>query len=449
MFRRILIANRGEVAVRILRTCQRMGIEAVAVASAADRDATWLSEADAVVVLGPAAAAQSYLDQDAIIEAAIGQRCSAIHPGWGFLAENDRFASRCAAAGLTFVGPSPHHLRIMGDKELARTTMAQLGLPVIPGSDAAIPDATAAARAAGAIGYPVLLKAVAGGGGRGMRKVRQPSELASAFAEASAEATSAFGDGRMYVERLIEGGRHIEVQIIADRFGNAVHLGERECSLQRRHQKVLEEGPSPGLPGAERARILPLVAEAVGRAGYRGAGTVEMLMDRDGTLWFMEMNTRLQVEHPISEVTTGVDLVEWQLRVAANEPLPRSQSDISVRGHAIECRINAEDPDRDFRPSPGRIDVLELPMGDGIRVDTHLSAGDRIPPWYDSMVAKVIVHAPCRRQAIAVMSRALAQMKIEGITTNLDMQRWILGWDAFVGGVYDTTSLESTFMQEA
>lgn len=444
MFRRILIANRGEVAARILRTCRRLGIEAVVVASAADREAAWLAEADVVVPLGGARAVDSYLDVDALLEVAVRHHCAAVHPGWGFLAENDLFVRRCEAAGLTFVGPSAHHIRLMGDKALARDTMAALGMPIIPGTREPLTSLEQARRMAEEIGYPVLLKAVAGGGGRGMRAVDGPEALQEAWREASAEATSAFGDGRLYLERRIVGGRHVEVQVIADRYGRAMHLGERECSLQRRHQKVLEEAPSPGLSPEERERILPLVADVVARSGYRNAGTVEMLLDASGKLWFMEMNTRLQVEHPVTEAVTGVDLVEWQLRVAANEPLPTRP--IAFEGHALELRINAEDPDQGFRPSPGRVEVLELPQGDGLRVDTHLRAGDRISPHYDSMVAKLIVHGPTREIAVQRARDAVAATRIEGVTTNLGLHARILAWDAFVSGRYDTTSLERELM---
>jgi len=443
VFRRILIANRGEVAARIARTCKRMGVEVVAVASEADKDAAWLADVDDVAVIGPARAKQSYLDADALIEVALHHHAAAVHPGWGFLAENAAFAVRCAAAGLTFIGPPAEHLRTMGDKALARKTMAGFGLPVIPGSEDPVADVEAAKREADRIGFPILLKAVGGGGGKGMRRVESPADVAEAFESASAEALSSFGDGRVYLERRIERGRHVEVQVIADRFGTCLFLGERECSLQRRHQKVLEEAPSPGLSPSERARILPLVADVVGRSGYRNAGTVEMLLDRDGRMWFMEMNTRLQVEHPVSEAITGLDLVELQLRVAANEALPIGQSDITVSGHAIECRINAEDPDKGFAPSPGAITGLTLPEGPGIRVDTHLRAGDRIPPYYDSMVAKVIAHGADRVQAIERMKGALGALKVEGVTTNIGLHRRVLEWPAFTSGTYDTTSLES------
>ncbi|MCB9680870.1 MAG: ATP-grasp domain-containing protein [Alphaproteobacteria bacterium] len=448
MFRRLLIANRGEVAARVARTARRLGVQVVAVASEADRDAAWLADVDEVVVIGPARAAASYLDQDALIEVGRHTRCAAVHPGWGFLAENDVFATRCAAAGLTFVGPSPDHIRRMGDKSLARATMKALGLDPIPGSRTPARDAAHAAVIAEEVGYPVLLKAVAGGGGRGMRAVDHPEAFAEAFESASAEAQAAFGDGRMYLERRITGGRHVEVQIIADHQGTCLHLGERECSMQRRHQKVMEEAPSPGLSAEERARILPLVADVVARSGYVNAGTVEMLVDQDGRAWFMEMNTRLQVEHPVTEAITGLDLVELQLRVAAHEPLPLRQEDVTFTGHAIEARVNAEDPDDGFRPCPGTVSTLSWPEGDGLRVETHLRAGDRIPPYYDSMVAKVIAHAPTRDAAIARLDAALAQARIEGVTTNVALQRRILGWDAFRSGRYDTTSLERWLASE-
>ena len=330
----------------------------------------------------------------------------------------------------------------MGDKSLARKTMSELGMPVIPGTKDPLADVEAARVQADLIGYPVLLKAVSGGGGRGMRVVRNPSEVAEAYTEASAESLSAFADGRLYLEKLIEGGRHIEVQVIADRFGNAMHLGERECSVQRRHQKVVEEAPSPGLSPAERARILPIVSDVISRSGYRNVGTVEMLMDAQGKLWFMEMNTRLQVEHSVTEEISGVDLVEWQLRVAANEALPMSQSEFSQSGHAIEFRINAEDPDQDFKPCPGRVSRLKFPQGEGIRIDTHLRSGDRIPPNYDSMVAKLIVSAPTREQALERAREALGATVVEGVKTNLGLHRRIANWDAFTSGNYNTHSLE-------
>ncbi len=443
MFRRLLIANRGEVAARIARTARRMGVEVVAVVSEVDRDADWLRLADVVVPIGPSHPGQSYLDVDAILEVARHTRCAALHPGWGFLAENDRFAARCAAAGITFVGPAPRSMRLMGDKALARATMRELGLSPIPGSKDPVGDAAEAAKVAAEVGYPVLLKAVAGGGGRGMRGVDGPEGIEAAFASATSEAAASFGDGRMYLERRIQRGRHIEVQVIGDVYGKVLHLGDRECSLQRRHQKVMEEATSPGLSAEERERVLPLVAEVVRKAGYVNAGTIEMLLDEHGRAWFMEMNTRLQVEHPVTEAVTGLDLVELQLRVAANEPLPLKQDDVTFTGHAVEARVNAEDPAQDFRPCPGRVTALVLPEGPGIRVDTHLAAGDRIPPQYDNMVAKVIAHAPTREQALDRLDAALASMRVEGVSTNIGLQRALLAHPDVRAGTFDTTSLET------
>jgi acetyl/propionyl-CoA carboxylase alpha subunit len=439
MFRRVFIANRGEVAARVARTCRRLGIRTAAGVSDADVDAGWHADIDQVVRIGGARPADSYLDADALIEAALRARATAVHPGWGFLSENARFAVRVEAAGLTFVGPTGASMRRMGDKAEARRTLRALGLPLIPGSADPVADERQAERVADEVGYPVLLKAVAGGGGRGMRVVFERAALAGAFAEASGEARSAFGDGRLYVEKRLEGCAHVEVQVLGDGLGRAIHLGERECSLQRRHQKVLEESPSPGLSEAERERVLPRVAEAVGRARYRNAGTVEMLRAADGCLFFMEMNTRLQVEHAVTEEVTGVDLVEWQLRVAANEPLPASPP---RRGHAIEVRINAEDPDDGFRPCPGTVSALRLPSGDGIRVDTGLRSGDRITPHYDSMVMKLIASGPDRRTALSRLSGALDATEVVGVRTNLGLHRRIVRWDAFRAGTVDTGSLE-------
>ncbi len=442
MFRRLLIANRGEVAARVSRTARRMGIETVALASAADREAQWLSEVDHVVAIGGARASESYLDQDAVIEAARRTGAAALHPGWGFLSENDVFAQRVIDAGIAWVGPTPESIRRMGDKALARQTMQGFGLDPIPGSEESVGRVDEARRVAEEVGYPVLLKAVAGGGGRGMRGVDTPDALAEAFEAASAEAIASFGDGRIYLERRITAGRHVEVQILADGWGNVIHLGERECSLQRRHQKVMEEARAPGLDDAERDRILPRVVEAVCQAGYRGAGTVEMLVDEQGTAWFMEMNTRLQVEHPVTECLTGLDLVEEMLHIAANAPLRHTQADIAFDGHAIECRLNAEDPGQGFRPSPGVVTRLALPEGEGLRVDTHLREGDRIPPHYDSMVAKIIAHGPDRATALARMRAALDATVVEGVRTNRALHRWLLDRPEVIAGAYNTTSLE-------
>lgn len=442
MFRRLLIANRGEVAARVLRTCERLGIQSVVVASEADLGSPWLEGADLVVPLGPAPAGRSYLDADALIEIGVEHRCAAVHPGWGFLAENAVFARRCEAAGLTFVGPDPHHMSVMGDKARARETMKALGMPVIPGSDGPLSSLDQAREVLARVGAPALLKAVSGGGGRGMRMVDSEADLREAWEQATAEATAAFGDGRLYLERRIVEGRHIEVQILADRYGTCLHLGERECSVQRRHQKVIEEAPSPALSAEERSRFLPLVAQVIARSGYRNAGTVEMLRDRSGELYFMEMNTRLQVEHPVTEQVTGLDLIELQLRVAANQPLPLSQSDVSVSGHALELRVNAEDPAQGFRPSPGVVQELRWPQGEGIRIDTHLRSGDRIPPNYDSMVAKIIVSGPDRATTLERARHAVAATRVQGVPTNLDLHARLLRWQPFVSGDYHTRSLE-------
>ncbi len=436
MFRRILVANRGEVAARVLRTCKRMGIEVVAAASEPDAKLQWLQDADAVAILG---GRTSYLDADAILAAAREHACTALHPGWGFLSENALFATRAAQERVTFIGPSPRSIRLMGDKAVAKDTMKAMGLPLIPGSDGVVADADEARAVADKVGYPVLLKAKAGGGGRGMRRVFGPDEVEAAYNAASAESLSAFGDGAMYVEKLITAGRHIEFQVLGDVHGNLVHLGERECSVQRRHQKLIEESPSPALSEERRAEVGAMVAEACRKAGYVNAGTVEMLMDTDGSLYFMEMNTRLQVEHPVTELVTGLDLVEQQLRVACNEVV---RPEVSFSGHAIECRINAEDPDAGFKPAPGKVTRLVFPSGEGVRVDTHLREGDSISPHYDSMVAKILVHAPTRAEAIARMEEALRATVVEGVPTTIGLHLRILAHPDFRAGAYDTNFLD-------
>jgi acetyl-CoA carboxylase biotin carboxylase subunit len=436
VFRRILIANRGEVAERVLRTCRRMGIEAVVAVSEPDAGLAWLAEADGVASVGGRG---GYLDADALLTAAREHGCSALHPGWGFLSENALFATRCEAERVTFIGPSPRSMRTMGDKQVARETMGRLGMPLIPGSPGNVNTVEEACAVAATLGYPVLLKARSGGGGRGMRRVEGPDAMADAFAQASAEGQSAFGDGTLYLEKLVVNGRHVEFQVLGDRHGNLVTLGERECSVQRRHQKLLEESPSPALTPEDRVRIGAVVAEACRKAGYYGAGTVEMLRDPSGALYFMEMNTRLQVEHPVTEAVTGLDLVELQLRVAANEVV---KPVFTTSGHSIECRVNAEDPSAGFRPAPGRVTRLVLPQGEGVRVDTHLREGDAISPFYDSMVAKVIVHAADRPAAIARMDAALAAMVVEGVPTTIALQRRILADPRFRSGAYDTSFLD-------
>ena len=434
MFRRILIANRGEVAARVLRTCRRLGIETVAAVAEPDAKLAWLREVDTIVPIGGRGA---YLDMDALIHAARAERCSAIHPGWGFLSENALFATRCEAERITFIGPSAGSIRTMGDKSVAKETMRRLGLPLIPGSDGPLVDVAHARALADAIGYPVLLKARSGGGGRGMRRVNHPDEVAAAYSQASAEAHSAFGDGALYLEKLIENGRHVEFQVMGDRYGNVVCLGERECSVQRRHQKLIEESPSPAVTEPVRGALMEQVAAACARAGYVGAGTVEMLRDRDGALYFMEMNTRLQVEHSVTEMVTGIDLVEHQLRVAAHERL-RLPAAPARRGHAIECRINAEDPEQNFRPAPGLVHTLHLPEGEGVRVDTHLREGDSISPHYDSLIAKVITWGEDRATALERMQGALKDMVVGGVPTTIGLHLRVLSDPRFQSGVYDT-----------
>ncbi len=419
-----------------------------------DRDLGWLKPeaglVDAIAVLG---GRQAYLDADAILAAARSHTCSALHPGWGFLSENARFATRCEAERITFIGPTPASIRAMGDKSVAKQTMKRLGIPLIPGSDGPVETVEAALACAAEIGYPILLKARSGGGGRGMRRVDSPADLPALYSQASAEAQSAFGDGAMYLERLILNGRHIEFQVLGDMYGNVVCLGERECSVQRRHQKLVEESPSPGLSPALRAEMMATVTAACARAGYRGAGTVEMLMDPapvggkpgESALYFMEMNTRLQVEHPVTELCTGVDLVEWQLRVAAGERLPAAwlNHGLPAQGHAIECRINAEDPSLGFRPAPGRVERLVVPAAlAAVRVDTHLVAGDVISPHYDSLIAKIIVHARDRAGAIAAMDHALGGLDIVGVPTTAALHRQILADPRFASGAYSTSILD-------
>lgn len=437
MFRKLLIANRGEVAVRVLHACRAMGIQTVAVATAPDLELGWLNEADEVVRIG---GRRGYLDQDALLEACRRTGATALHPGWGFLAENAAFSARCQALGITFVGPGSRVIRQMGDKVQARVTAQAQDMPLIPGSPGALEDVHAASREAERIGFPVLLKASAGGGGRGMRAVRAADQLKDAWNSATAEAIGAFGNGEMYMEKLIEGGRHIEFQVLADRFGRAHHLFERECSIQRRHQKLLEEAPSPAVTETLRREMGERVAAMAAGIGYLGAGTVEMLRDADGHLYFMEMNTRLQVEHPVTEMITGWDLVGWQLKIAANHGLPVEGP--GMRGHAIEARINAEDPEEDFRPSPGRLKELKLPQGDGLRVETHLRPGDTISPAYDSMVCKLVAWGETRDEAIQKLDEALSQTVIEGVQTTVGLHRRILAHKGFRSGDYDTTTLE-------
>ena len=440
MFGKVLIANRGEIAVRIIRACRELGIGTVAVHSTADTDAMHVRLADESVCIGPPSARESYLNVRALLSAAAVTGADAVHPGYGFLSENAGFAEMVEAHGMTFIGPSPAHIRMMGDKIAAKTAMASIGVPLVPGSDGALVDVAAARVVAARVGYPVLIKAAAGGGGRGMKVAQSEDELEEAWTVARTEARTAFGDDAVYLEKYLDRPRHIELQVMADNHGNVVHFGERDCSLQRRHQKVLEEAGSPALSGAERDAIGAIATAGLRKLGYRNAGTLEFLY-QDGQFAFIEMNTRLQVEHPVTEMVCDVDLVREQIRIAAGAALGYSQEQVTFRGHAIECRINAEDPET-FMPDPGRVDLFHAPGGLGVRVDSALYAGYVVPPYYDSMVAKLIVHAPTRPEAIARMRRALGEFAIQGIKTTLPLHRRILEAPAFVSGDYTIHWLE-------
>ncbi len=445
MFSRILVANRGEIALRIIRACRQMGIESVAAYSQADRLSPHLQQADARVCIGPPPAAQSYLNREALLQAAANTGCQALHPGYGFLAEDPLFAAMCLQAKLAFIGPPPRAIRLMGLKSAARRLMEEAGVPVIPGSAGVLASKEEALEAAAACGWPVLLKADSGGGGRGIRGCAGPPELAAAFEEAAAEAQAAFGRPALYLEKLLRPARHVEFQVLGDSWGGLLHLGERECSVQRRHQKLLEESPSPAVSPGLRRRMGGRIAAALAGLGYRSAGTVEMLMDDSGALHFLEMNTRLQVEHPVTEMVSGVDLVQEQIRVAAGERLRLTQPEVALRGHALECRINAEDPARDFAPCPGRITrfAADLEAGPGrVRLDTHLEAGYRIPGWYDSLLAKVVAWGRTREEALETMRRALARLVIEGVKTTIPLHLEILASREFRSGDYDTGILD-------
>jgi len=442
MFRRLFVANRGEVAARVARTCDELGITVVFGVSEADADAPYTRGRE-TVTLGPARSTESYLDPVRVVQAAVQAQCTAIHPGWGFLAENARFAGLCEQHGVTFIGPPAHVMHLMGQKTPAKRAMAAAGLTLIPGSDGVLADADEAARVAADIGYPALVKAEAAGGGRGMRIARSADDIAGAFADAQSEARSAFGDARVYMEKLIEHGRHVEIQLMCDRYGNAVHVGERDCTVQRNHQKLIEESPAPVLDDAERARTLAAAVAAATSIGYVGAGTMEFLLDDGGVLRFMEMNTRLQVEHCVSEMRSGLDLVAEQIRVAAGRKLTIGQDDLPLQGHAIECRINAEDPGDNFRPSPGTITRWELPdsAGGAVRVDTHVEAGYTVPPYYDSLLCKVIAHGSDRNAACDAMIDALSNLVCEGVATTVPMHLSILRSDAFRSNDYDTSAI--------
>lgn len=439
--RKILIANRGEIACRIIWTCKEMGIQTVAVHSEADRDALHVRFADEAVCIGPAPSAQSYLNIPAIISAAEITNVDAIHPGYGFLAESPTFANVCADCNIKFIGPRPDVIAMMGDKVEARRTMAAAGVPILPGSPEPIESPEEAIDLARQIGFPVIIKAAAGGGGRGMRIVRDESELKSNLETAQAEALAAFKNGAVYIERYIERPRHIEIQVLADEYGNCIHLGERECSIQRRHQKLLEEAPSPVITAAQREEMGAVAVKACKEIGYSSAGTFEFLLDEDGSFYFMEMNTRIQVEHPVTEMVTLADIVRNQIRIASGEELGYVQEDVQIVGHSIECRINAEDPEK-FTPSPGKITAFNIPGGPGVRVDTAVYPGYVVPPYYDSMIAKLIVHARTRELAIARMQRALDMMVIEGIKTTIPLHKRIMADERFRKGDFSTKFME-------
>lgn len=447
MFSKVLIANRGEIAVRIIRACRELGIRTVAVYSEADREAMHTELADEAVCIGPSKASESYLNKQQILSAAILTKAEAIHPGFGFLSENSQFAEMCEACHITFIGPKSQTIDEMGNKIHARQLMKKAGVPVIPGSDGAIVDVKEALEIANQVGYPVMLKAAAGGGGKGIRKVLSEAELPGAFASAQQEAKAAFGNDEMYLEKIIYPARHIEVQVLGDKYGHVLHFGERDCSLQRNNQKVLEESPSVVISETNREKLGKIAVKAAKAVSYENAGTIEFLMDLAGRFYFMEMNTRIQVEHPITEMVTGVDLVKKQIEVAVGEKLTIKQEDIKLRGHAIECRINAENPAFHFAPAPGKIENLLLPSGGmGLRVDSAMYSGYAIPPFYDSMIAKIIVHGQTRFEALMKMQRALGELVTDGVTTNAEFQMDLISHPNVIAGDYDTSFLQETFL---
>ncbi|HEX8431196.1 MAG TPA: acetyl-CoA carboxylase biotin carboxylase subunit [Longimicrobium sp.] len=448
MFRKVLIANRGEIALRVIRACKELGIRTVAVYSEADRESLHVRFADEDVCIGPPPARESYLNIPRIIAAAEITGADAIHPGYGFLAENAEFSEICERSELTFIGPTPQQIRMMGDKATARRTMRDVGVPIVPGTDA-IGDPEEALAQAKEIGFPVLIKAAAGGGGKGMRVALDADDFLRAFAMAKNEAAAAFGDDTVYVEKYLARPRHIEFQILGDQHGRVIHLGERDCSLQRRHQKLLEEAPSPALDDDLRQRMGEAAVRGAKAIDYVGAGTIEMLLNEDNSFYFMEMNTRIQVEHPVTEMCTGFDLVKEQIRAAAGLPLSMPDTEIQLRGHAIECRINAEDPSRNFAPSPGQITVFHPPGGPGVRIDTHVYAGYRVPQFYDSLLAKLIVHGATRPEAIARMRHSLASFVIEGVHTTIPFLLQVMDHPGFMAGDVDTKFLERWMAERA
>ncbi|MEK4947994.1 acetyl-CoA carboxylase biotin carboxylase subunit [Carnobacterium sp. FSL W8-0810] len=449
MFNKILIANRGEIAVRIIRACREMGIKTVAVYSEADRDALHMQLADEAICIGPAKATDSYLNMQSILSAAVVTNAQAIHPGFGFLSENSTFATMCKEMNVTFIGPDADTIDQMGNKANARALMIEANVPVIPGSEGFITDTNEAKQLADKLGYPVMVKASAGGGGKGMRKVLKSDDLVAAFNSAKSEAKAAFGDDQMYMEKIIEHARHIEVQLLGDHYGNVIHLGERDCSLQRNNQKVIEESPSVAINEEQRKALGETAVRAAKYVGYKNAGTIEFLLDQNGQFYFMEMNTRIQVEHPVTEMATEFDIVKEQLLIASGEKLSIKQSDVRLTGHTIECRINAENPAFNFAPSPGTINYLLMPSGgNGLRVDSAMFAGADIPPYYDAMIAKIITKGTNRAEAIAKMQRALGEMVIDGIISNQFFQEDLLMDKRFVNGEYDTSFLQDVFLKE-
>jgi acetyl-CoA carboxylase biotin carboxylase subunit len=446
MYQRILVANRGEIALRIIRACKELGVETVAIFSEGDRGAHYLELADEAYCVGPAKTSESYLKISSVISAAEVGNVQAIHPGYGFLAENAHFNEICRSCKIDFIGPTPEAMARLGDKNAARDLARQTGVPIVPGSEGVVKSEAEALRFAHDVGFPVLIKAVAGGGGRGMRVASNDLALKSALQQARSEAEAAFGNGDVYLEKYIEHPRHVEVQVLADLHNNVVHLWERDCSVQRRHQKLIEESPSTSVTPETRTAMCDAARKLIQAANYTNAATVEFIVDKNGNFYFIEVNARIQVEHPVTEMVTGIDLIKAQIRVAAGEMLPWSQTDIVQRGAAIECRINAENPRRNFQPSPGRINQLIAPGGFGVRFDSHAHSGYVVPPYYDSMIGKLIVHQPTRGDAIAAMQRALSELRVEGIATTIPIHQEILSHSAFVEGRIDTTFVERSIL---
>ncbi len=448
MYKRILVANRGEIALRVIRACRELGVETVAIFSEADRGSAYLELVDEAYCVGPPKSAHSYLKIDQVISAAEVGNVEAIHPGYGFLAENAHFNEVCRSCNIDFIGPTPEAMNLLGDKNHARALAREVKVPVVPGSEGLVDDEAAAIQVAHEIGFPVLVKATAGGGGKGMRVASNDLALKSAFSQARAEAQAAFGNAGVYLEKFIERPRHIEVQIIADNHGNVVYLWERDCSTQRRHQKLIEETPAPNLPDRVRLEMCECAVRLVKRANYTNAGTVEFIVDQDNNFYFIEVNARIQVEHPVTEMTTGIDLIKSQILVASGEPLPFKQKNVKVTGCSIECRINAENPKANFQPCPGVIRRLITPGGPGVRWDSHVHQGYNVPPFYDSMIGKLIVHQPTRAEAITCMQRALAELRVEGIHTTVPFHAKVLAHTDFVDGWVDTSFVERAFFAQ-